>query len=163
MSSRCRRSLRRCAEGSSSSRRARGSISQMKNPKSSRVFSSIYTYVQASSAFLCSLQPLQIHLLTAGFKEGRLLPPLGSQQAQKLLGTRGCREEPKPRKPRWSRIRRGYNIHLQRERASFEGYSHILCGREVRSRGAQAPCSQEARSAEWNRGCYNSSQRTICL
>lgn len=88
--------------------------------------------------------------------EGRLLPPLGPQQAQKLLGTRRCREEPKPRKHRWPRIRRGYNIHLQRGRTPFEGHRHILCRREVRPGGAQAPCSSEAGSAEWNRGRYYS-------
>lgn len=155
MFSRCRRSFRRCAEGSSSRRRARGSISQTKNPKSSRAFSSTYTYVHTLRGSLYGPCILEVHLLMSSFIEGRLLPPLGPQQAQKLLGTRGCREEPKPRKSRWSRIRRGHNIHLQRGRPPIEGYSHILCGGEVWLGGAQTPCPQKARSAEWNRGLYN--------
>ena len=118
-----------------------------------------YLYVRLPTSpghLVCAF--LRKHLLTSPLLlEGRLLPPFVTQQAQKLLGTRGCSEITKPRKYRWSRICRGYKLHFQRGRTPFEGHSHILRRGEVRSRGTQAPCSSETRFAEWNRGRYNSS------
>ena len=98
------------------------------------IFSCVLEYLYVSPTLRTHLCYAPEHLLTVSCcAEGRLLPPLAAQQAPRLLGTRGCSEHPKPRKQRWSRKRRGYNLHLQRGRIPFEGHGHILCGGKVRT------------------------------
>lgn len=148
----CHHTLRLHWEDNSSRHRVRGSLYPTKNPKSFHVFSNTFTCVhQWCIIHLGYLSSINI------FTEGWLLSPFDSQQTPKLLGTRGCREIPQPRKSRWSRVSRGYKLYIQRERIPLEGYSHILCSGEVWSWWTQTRCSSEAGFTEWNRGCHNSS------